>query len=103
MKKNLSIVCTVAAAILGASNVAFAQEAAAAHAVSEYAPLGVGLLMGVAVLGGTLSQGKAISAGLEAIGRNPSARGDIFTPMLIGLAFVESLVIFALAVAFLKF
>ena len=56
--------------------------------------------MGLAALGGTLGQGKAISSGLDAIGRNPSAQGKIFIPMLIGLAFVESLVILSFVIAF---
>ncbi|MBX7142813.1 MAG: ATP synthase F0 subunit C, partial [Oligoflexia bacterium] len=42
---------------------------------------------------------KAISAALESIGRNPAAQGKLFVPMLIGLAFVESLVIIAFVIA----
>jgi len=57
--------------------------------------------MGLAALGGTLGQSKAIASGLDAIGRNPSARGDIFLPMIIGLALVESLVILAFVISIL--
>jgi len=46
-----------------------------------------------------MAQGKAISTGLEGIARNPGAAGKIQTPMIIGLAFVESLVIYALVIS----
>lgn len=61
--------------------------------------LAAGLTIGLAAFGGALGQGKAISAGLDAIGRNPAAQGKLFVPMLIGLAFVESLVIIAFVIA----
>lgn len=76
---------------------------AQADALSEYGPLGLGLMFGLAVMGGALAQGKAISSGLDSIGRNPSASGTIMVQMLIGLAFVESLVILGFVIAFLKF
>jgi F-type H+-transporting ATPase subunit c len=38
---------------------------------------------------------------LEGIARNPNASGKIFTPMIIGLALIESLVIYALVIAFI--
>ena len=57
--------------------------------------------MGLAVLGGGLGQGRAAAAALEGICRNPNAVDKVFTPMLLGLAFVESLVIFMFVTAFL--
>jgi len=57
--------------------------------------------IGVAALGGALGQGRAVSAALEGICRNPNSRDAVFVPMLLGLAFIESLVIFALVIAFL--
>ncbi len=62
-------------------------------------PIGVGLVMGIAVLGGALAQGKAVSAALESIGRNPGASGKLLVPMLLGLALIESLVIFAFLIS----
>ena len=59
------------------------------------------LAIGLAALGGGLGQGKAAAAALEGICRNPSASQKVFTPMLLGLAFIESLVIFALVIAFM--
>jgi F-type H+-transporting ATPase subunit c len=82
---------------------AFAQEAAS-HAMGAgdkgLIGLGAGLAIGVAAIGGGLGQGKAVAAALEGIARNPAAQGKIFTPMIIGLALIESLVIYAFVIAF---
>jgi F-type H+-transporting ATPase subunit c len=40
-----------------------------------------------------------VAAALEGIARNPGAAGKIVTPMIIGLAMIESLVIYGLVVA----
>jgi F-type H+-transporting ATPase subunit c len=63
--------------------------------------LGAGIAIGVAAVGGGLGQGRAVSAALEGIARNPSASDKIFTPMIIGLALIESLVIYGLVIAFI--
>ncbi len=60
-----------------------------------------GLAIGLAALGGGMGQGRAAAAALEGIARNPSASGKIFTPLIIGLALIESLVIYALVIAFM--
>jgi F-type H+-transporting ATPase subunit c len=60
--------------------------------------IGFGLAAGLAGLG----QGKIGAAALEGTARNPSAAGKIQTMMILGLAFVESLVIFALVITFSK-
>ncbi len=60
-----------------------------------------GFGIAIAAIGGALAQGRAISAGLEGIARNPGAAGKIQTPLIIGLAFVESLVLYALVVSFI--
>jgi len=63
--------------------------------------LGAGIAIGVAALGGGIGQGRAAAAALEGISRNPNASGKIFTPMIIGLALIESLVIYGLVIAFI--
>jgi F-type H+-transporting ATPase subunit c len=63
--------------------------------------LGAGISVGVAALGGAIGQGLATSRALEGIARNPSASDKIFTPMIIGLALIESLVIYGLVIAFI--
>ena len=63
--------------------------------------LGAGLGIGIAAAGGGVGQGLAVSSALEGIARNPNASDKIFTPMIVGLALIESLVIYALVIAFI--
>ncbi len=56
--------------------------------------------LGIAAAGGGLGQGRAAAAALEGISRNPGASDKLFTPMIIGLALIESLVIYSLLIAF---
>src|SRR4051812_25184079 len=65
--------------------------------------LGAALAIGLPALGGALGQGRTAAAALEGISRNPAAQGKIFVPMIIGLALIESLVIYALIVAFTRY
>ncbi|MBI2882070.1 MAG: F0F1 ATP synthase subunit C [Candidatus Tectomicrobia bacterium] len=55
--------------------------------------------LAVAAIGGATAQGKSIVSALEGIARNPGAAGDIRTSLIIGLALIESLVIYTLLVA----
>lgn len=59
------------------------------------------LAMAIAAYGGTKAQSAASSVALEGIARNPSAADKIQTPMILGLALMESLVIFTLISVFL--
>ena len=61
--------------------------------------LASGLAIGLGALGAALGQGKAIASAAEAIGRNPEAGGFIRTTLLIGLAFIESLCLYALVIS----
>ncbi len=86
------------------STSAFAQEAARAGAnrsdVMMWSAAGAGFAIGLGVLGGTMGQGRAASAALEGISRNPGAAPRIQTPMILGLALIESLVLLAFVIAF---
>ena len=106
MKKMLSVL-VVFALTTGA---AFAQEAAAAAATSGGGWFGTEkatkffayfLALGLAVYGGTQGQSRAAAVALEGIARNPAAADKIQTPMILALALMESLVIFALISTFL--
>ncbi len=70
-------------------------------AAGATALVGAGLAIGIAAVGGALGQGRAATAALEGIARNPSAADKLFTPMILGLALIESLVIYALVIAFM--
>jgi len=63
--------------------------------------LAVGFGLPVAVLSAAIAQGKAAAAALEGMARQPEAAGSIRTSMIIALAFIESLVIYALLMFFL--
>ena len=68
--------------------------------VKMWAAAGAGFAIGLGVLGGTLGQGRAASAALEGISRNPGAAARIQTPMILGLALIESLVLLSFVIAF---
>lgn len=93
-KRNLAI---VAASLMPA--MAFAEEATA-HAASGNAYLAAGLCMGLAAAVVGFSQSQAARAALEGIGRNPAAAKTLFTPLILSLALMESLVLFAFVIAF---
>jgi F-type H+-transporting ATPase subunit c len=58
-------------------------------------------LLAIAAAAGAIGQSRGISAACEGIARNPSAAGAIRLAMIIGLALIESLVIYALIIAYL--
>jgi len=66
-----------------------------------YIALACVLGLGLAAYGGAIGMGNAVSGALNAMARNPGLYGKIFTSMLIGLALIESLVIYTLVVALL--
>ena len=101
MKKYVHRIFWAMLIVLAYAPCVMAQETAAAPARTPLTPFAIGIIMGLAALGGTTAQGRAISAGLESIGRNPSAAGKIQTPMMVGLAFIESLVILSFVICFL--
>jgi F-type H+-transporting ATPase subunit c len=95
--KFFSVLAGVAVVTLATMGAAVAQEHTGS--TSPLAPIGAGLAIGLAVIGGALGQGKAVSSMLESFGRNPSAGGKLLAPMLIGMALIESLVILAFVIA----
>lgn len=99
--KNFAKYTFIALASSLVTSVAFAQEAAVAATEGRgLIALGAGLAIGVAALGGALGQARTAASALDGIARNPAAQGKIFTPMIIGLALIESLVIYAFVIAF---
>jgi F-type H+-transporting ATPase subunit c len=83
----------MAATLLTASP-ALAEEVASSGG-SYLKPLGAGLAIGIAAIGGTMGQGKAVAAAMDGISRNPSAAGKMFINYVLGLALIESLVLLA--------
>jgi F-type H+-transporting ATPase subunit c len=89
--------------VLAIAAPAMAQEhgEAAGGSSSPWGLFAPALAIGIAAAFGSLGQGKGLAAACEAIGRNPGAVGPIRITMIIGLALIESLVIYALIIAFL--
>lgn len=87
--------------VLFASIPALANEAVAAASTSNsmYA-ISAAIAIGFAAFGGTFAQGKIGASAMEGIARNPEAQKSMFVPMIISLVLIESLVIYALVVAF---
>lgn len=85
--------------VLFAYTPAFAADAAAGGDRGWIA-LAAGIAIGIAAVGAGLGQGRAVAAAMESIGRNPNAADRIQTPMIIGIAFMEALAIYALVIAF---
>lgn len=71
-----------------------------AFTVAAFAALGAGIAM-IAGLGPGIGQGYAAGKGVEAVGRQPEARGPITLTMLLGQAVAETTGIYALVIAFI--
>ena len=61
--------------------------------------LAVGLAMGLGTIGTGVGMGNGLSGATNAVGRNPEAQGKILLTMMVGLAMIESLAIYALVIA----
>lgn len=92
----------VTGVILASPLMAMAQEAAGqgAQLRGGLIAIGANIGIGIAAFGSGLGQGRMAAAAMESIGRNPNSAGQIFTPMIIGLAFIEALTLYALVIAF---
>ena len=100
--KKITIMMFVVLALLAVSAFAQGQPAQNPAATSgvRWGVISAAFVLGVAAFAGALGQGRAIAASVEGIARNPSAAGPIRLAMIIGLALIESLVIYALVIAF---
>ncbi len=107
MKKTVSIILLVLSLVVLLAPVVFAEEAAAAPATPAdakmkyyaMAALACGIAIGAAAFGTGIGQGMGLKGATEGIARNPGASGKITTTLIIGLAMIESLAIYALVVA----
>ncbi len=63
------------------------------------ARIGAGLAMGLGALGPGIGIGILGYGAMQALGRNPEARGPIMTNMILGIAFAEAIGIYCLIVA----
>lgn len=63
--------------------------------------IGAGLAIGLSAIGPGIGQGRAAAAALEAMARQPAQSGQLRTTMILGFAFMESLTIYGLLIAFM--
>jgi len=101
MLKKAVLVGLVALVVLALP--AMAQEAgnsqSSAPSGVRWGALSAAFVLGIAAAAGAIGQGRATSAAAEAISRNPGAAGPIRLMTIIGLALIESLVLYALLIA----
>lgn len=101
MKKwSMSLTVLISVALFAPA--AFAQGSAGGGEGHAALWIAAAFGMGIAAFGCGLAQGRIGAAALEGIARNPGAAGSIFTPMLLSLAFVETLVLFTFLMIILK-
>lgn len=100
MQKRWMMAVVAFVAVLLAYSPAFAQAAGGADPNRGLIAIAAGLAIGIAAVGAGLGQGRAVASAMESIGRNPNAAERIQTPMIIGIAFMEALAIYALVIAF---
>jgi F-type H+-transporting ATPase subunit c len=101
MSRRLAIVAVVMVALATASPALAQEHSGGDGAESPWGLFAPAFAIGIAAAFGALGQAKGLAAACEAIGRNPGAVGPIRITMIIGLALIESLVIYALIIAFL--
>jgi len=103
MKKRMAVV-VVGLALLALAAPAFAAEESGAAAPvmrDVWKFIAAAFVLGVAAFAGAFGQAKAVASACTSMGRNPGAAGPVRITMLLGVAFIESLVIYALVIAFM--
>ena len=102
--KQMTAVVLTGLFLLILSGIAAAAEAAggsSASMVPGIIALGAGLGIAIAAFGCALGQGRVGASAMESIGRNPNSAEKIFTPLILSLALIEALGIYALIIAFI--
>jgi len=105
MRKIATVLLLVLTLVCLMAPMVFASEAAngaandAAMGYFSMAALACGIGIGLAALGTGIGQGIGLAKAAEGVARNPGASGKITTILIIGLAMIESLCIYALVVA----
>ena len=101
MIRKVNLLMFVVFAVLLTAMPVFAQEQAAAPQTGAgLRAIAAGIGFAIAVFGGALGQSRVAASAVEGAARNPGAAGRIQTMMILGLALIESLVLFALLVVF---
>lgn len=86
---------------LVASNLAGEVVVSESDNTDGFKALAAGLAIGMAALGGTIAMGLAVAKASDSISRQPEAEGKIRSAFMLGLVFIETVVIYALIVGIL--
>lgn len=78
-----------------------ANETAVVDNTDGFKAIGAGVALGLAALGGTIAMGVATAKASESISRQPEAEGKIRSTFMLGLVFIETVVIYALIIGIL--
>lgn len=102
VKRAIQLFVFVAVCILASGGFAFAEEVASSSSDLAKFGLAIGAGLGLAIAAGlgALGQGRAVASAMDGISRNPEASDKMFLPLILGLVFMESLVIYVLVIAF---
>jgi F-type H+-transporting ATPase subunit c len=100
MKRFVCLSGVSAFLVLGLSSVAFAAGSASPEALQffSWCAVAAGIGMGIAAVGTGIGQGHGVQGACDGIARNPEASGKILTALILGLAMIESLAIYALVI-----
>lgn len=101
MKKSIAVVLLTLVVVCMLAPVAMASAGEMSDAQLNYysiAVLGCGLGIGLAALGTGIGMGSGLGKACEGVARNPGVSGKIMTTLIVGLAMIESLCIYALVV-----
>jgi F-type H+-transporting ATPase subunit c len=96
--KKTTLFLIVLMAVMAITPSAFASEGGSGDGSMTYMALGCVLGLGLAAFGGAIGMGNAISGTLGAMARNPGFYAKLFPNFLIGMALIESLVIYTLVI-----
>jgi F-type H+-transporting ATPase subunit c len=107
MREGVLTAVVAVGAVLLAGSPAGAADATAAGVQVDYTKaiviglslLAAGFAMAMGTIGTGLGMGHGLSGATNAVGRNPEAHGKILVTMMVGLAMIESLAIYALVIA----
>lgn len=99
--RKLMLLFVAVVVILMIATPVYAQTPGGAESGRSWAvPLAAGLGMAIAAGLCGLGQGKATASAVESLARNPGARPGLFIFLILGLALIESLALYALVIAF---
>lgn len=101
-KLKYLVIMAVTVLLLAPGAFAQAADQASSGGGKGLAAIAAAFGMGIAAFGCGMGQGRVGAAACEGIARNPAAAGVIRAAMILGLVFVETLVLFTLLVVFVK-